>query len=89
MDLDILVREETLTKADEGRDATINRIKDMIRKVLPGDDTPVMGIGISAPGPLNPDTGVVVSPPNLPGWHNVPLADIIHEEFGIPVFVLF
>ena len=32
------------------------------------------GIGICAPGPLNPTTGVVINPPNLPGWHNFPLA---------------
>jgi len=31
-------------------------------------------IGICAPGPLNPRTGVIINPPNLPGWHNYPLA---------------
>ena len=38
------------------------------------------GIGVSAPGPLNPITGCVVAPPNLKGWHNVPLGDILHEN---------
>ncbi|MEM6530146.1 MAG: ROK family protein, partial [Chloroflexota bacterium] len=45
------------------------------------------GIGFSAPGPLNPKTGVVVAPPNLDGWHNVPLGDILNEEFGVPVYI--
>ncbi len=45
------------------------------------------GIGISAPGPLNPITGVVVAPPNLKGWHNVPLGQVLHDEFGVPVYV--
>jgi glucokinase len=31
-------------------------------------------IGICAPGPLNPRTGIIINPPNLPGWHNFPLA---------------
>jgi glucokinase len=85
--LNILQREETLTLADEGLDATLKRIKMIIHKVLPAHGAPATGIGISAPGPLNPKTGVVVSPPNLPGWHNVPLGDILYDEFKIPVFV--
>ena len=44
-------------------------------------------MAVSAPGPLNPKTGVVVAPPNLPGWHNVPLGDILAEAFGLPVYV--
>lgn len=85
--LKIVERKETFTLADEGLEPTLDRIKEMIRAVLPQDGTPVAGIGISAPGPLNPWTGVVVAPPNLFGWHNVPLADIIHEEFNLPVYV--
>ncbi len=85
--LDILTRQETLTLAGEGLDSTIARIKQQIRAALPTDGTNVTGIGISSPGPLNPVTGVIVSPPNLPGWHNVPLGDILHAEFGIPVYV--
>lgn len=84
--LDIVKRVETRTMADDGLDATLERIKAQIRKVLPDDKRPA-GIGISAPGPLNPETGVVVAPPNLPGWHDVPLGDILHEEFGVPIYV--
>ena len=36
---------------------------------------------------MNPITGVIVAPPNLKGWHNVPLGDILHETFGVPVYV--
>ena len=85
--LEILVRQETLTDDERGLDATLNTIKDMIRAVLPGDGAKVAGIGISAPGPLNPARGVVVAPPNLKGWHNVPLGDILHDEFNVPVYV--
>ena len=85
--LQILQREKTLTKDEEGLDATLNRIKELIHKVLPDDDTKVAGIGVSAPGPLNPETGVIVRPPNLKGWVDVPLADILNEEFNVPVFV--
>jgi glucokinase len=84
--LNILQREETLTRAEDGFDVTIQRIKDLIRSVLP-TDRPVAGIGFSAPGPTNPNTGVLVAPPNLAGWHNVPLAQILNDEFNVPVFV--
>jgi glucokinase len=85
--LEILTRQETLTDDDRGLEATLQTIKDMIHAVLPTDGTKVAGIGISAPGPLNPITGVVVAPPNLKGWHNVPLGDILHQEFKLPVYV--
>ncbi|MBL8162186.1 MAG: ROK family protein [Anaerolineae bacterium] len=86
-ELHVLERNETLTEDKRGLDATLERIKEIIRSVWPKDDTVVTGIGISAPGPLNPMTGVVVAPPNLKGWHNVPLGDILRSEFGVPVYV--
>jgi glucokinase len=45
------------------------------------------GIGICAPGPLNPKTGVVINPPNLLGWRNVQLAKMIGKDFGVPARV--
>jgi glucokinase len=42
-------------------------------------------IGICAPGPLDPKTGVVLNPPNLPCWRNFPLVDKIHTRYGLPV----
>jgi glucokinase len=38
-------------------------------------------IGICAPGPLNPMTGVVINPPNLPAWHKFPLADEVRRLY--------
>lgn len=84
--LDIIERVETLTLADTGLEATLSRIKEQIRRVFPQDKTRIAGIGISAPGPLNPTTGVIYSPPNLPGWHHVPLKSILEEEFDVPVY---
>ena len=43
----------------------------------------VAAIGICAPGPLNPRTGVVLNPPNLPGWRNVPLARMVEERYRV------
>ncbi len=47
----------------------------------------ISGIGICAPGPLDPRTGIVINPPNLPGWRNFPLADLISKACRLPVRV--
>ncbi len=41
------------------------------------------GIGICAPGPLDPATGVILNPPNVPCWRNFPLADEVQRVFGL------
>lgn len=40
------------------------------------------GIGICAPGPLDPVTGVILNPPNVPCWRNFPLAAEVQRVFG-------
>jgi glucokinase len=84
--LNLHERLETLTQAEEGLEPTLERIKNLVHKVMPKSRR-VQAIGISAPGPSNPKTGMIVAPPNLPGWHNVPLKDIIQDEFNVPVFL--
>jgi glucokinase len=41
------------------------------------------GIGICAPGPLDPRTGVILNPPNVPCWRNFPLAAEVERTFGL------
>ena len=47
----------------------------------------IRGIGICAPSPLDPQTGVVINPPNLPCWRNFPLAARLADLYRIPVKV--
>lgn len=44
----------------------------------------ITACGISCGGPLNEDTGVILSPPNLPSWDNIPITDILNRELNIP-----
>ncbi|MCY4061340.1 MAG: ROK family protein [Chloroflexi bacterium] len=87
LDLNLLQRENTLTLAHLGVQPTIERMKTFVRKVRPARRDEILGIGISSPGPLNPFTGVIVAPPNLHGWLDVPLRDIMETEFHVPVFI--
>jgi glucokinase len=45
----------------------------------------ISAIGLCAPGPLDPITGVVVNPPNLPAWRDFPLAAKIADVYKLPV----
>ncbi|HUW41600.1 MAG TPA: ROK family protein [Rectinemataceae bacterium] len=49
------------------------------------DRAELTGIGISCGGPLDSRRGVILSPPNLPGWDEVPVVRFFHERFGAPV----
>ncbi|MBP3591787.1 MAG: ROK family protein [Clostridia bacterium] len=44
----------------------------------------VSAIGISCGGPLDEKEGVILSPPNLPGWDNIPIVSMLKERFGVP-----
>jgi len=47
----------------------------------------LLGLGVGAPGPLDPETGVVFEPPNLTGWRDVPLGTMLFDATGVPTFV--
>ncbi|VGO19575.1 ROK family protein [Pontiella sulfatireligans] len=51
---------------------------------LPGT---LHGIGIGCPGPLDPQNGIILSPPNLPRWENFHLRDELAERIGVHVRV--
>jgi glucokinase len=79
--LEVLDRVSLPTRADEGYAVSLGQIFTVIEECLTMDTE---AIGICAPGPLNPKTGVVMNPPNLPGWQNVPLAKLVSNKFGLP-----
>src|SRR6195256_1747456 len=45
----------------------------------------IEAIGICAPGPLDPVTGVIINPPNLAIWHNYPLAEEMRRLYNVNV----
>ena len=47
----------------------------------------IAGVGVSAPGPLDSETGTIIAIPTLPGWEEFPLAVSLTEEFSLPVVV--
>ena len=56
----------------------IDFLFDMAESMLQKHDNKeqLLGIGISCGGPLNSKKGIVLSPPNLPGWDNIPIVEL-------------
>ncbi len=57
---------------------------EQVRAALP-DKGNLLGIGIGAPGPLDPTDGIIFMAPNLPDWYHVPLRTLVAERSGLPV----
>jgi glucokinase len=75
-------------EAAAGLAAVISAVNSLSARSAGGKNgSPIHGIGICSPGPLDPVTGVVINPPNLPCWRNFPLADEIAQVYGVPVKV--
>ena len=83
-------RAKKRTRSELGPTGVIERMVETIRQAAAEaacDPEKVQAIGVGAPGPLDPDEGVILSAPNLPGWENVPLGKKLNDAFGVPVFV--
>lgn len=65
--------------ATTSKDETLERIFYEVAQLLPAE-----GIGISCGGPLDENTGVILSPPNLPGWDEVHITEALTQRFGVP-----
>ena len=86
---EILATAKMPTQAKDETSIVIDRISDCIKEVFQKSEVSadsIRAIGIGAPGPLDPETGVVIFAPNL-GWKDVPLKTELEERIGIPTFV--
>jgi glucokinase len=90
-DRTIACRRAVLTEGSEGVDSVVARLCELARSVraaaLEQQLPDPVGIGISSPGPLNPWRGIVVAPPNLAGWRDVPLGERVERELDLPTFL--
>jgi glucokinase len=76
------------TQAADGAQAVLDHIHEAIEALgIPASSRASLAIAIGAPGPLDRDRGVIVHAPNLPGWLNLPLGQILHNHWSCPVFV--
>ena len=82
------VRKPTLS--ERGPEYALDLLFDMVRETvsLAGlEQDAISAIGVSCGGPLDTKTGIVYSPPNLPGWDALPLKTKLESEFQVPVTI--
>jgi glucokinase len=87
---EVLVSDYQPTEAIQGQDAVIKRMIDAAHRVMAEGGVTVKditGIGIGSPGPLDIPKGMLIDPPNLPTWRNVPLRQILQDRLGAPTYL--
>ncbi len=78
------------TRAEMGYEYTINNMKEAIGDLLKETKSSakdIEGMGFGFPGQIDCQKGIVRLAPNIPGWVDVPIAEIMEKEFGIPTRV--
>lgn len=82
------VRKPTL--ADKGPEYAMQLLFDMVYQTIEEASLEleaIRAVGVSCGGPLDTKTGVVYSPPNLPGWDAFPLKEKLESEFKVPTTI--
>lgn len=83
-----IVQDSIETQGERPAADAIRRMAEKIREiddaigVKPGD---VVGIGLATPGTMDIPKGMILSPPNIPGWRHFNVRDALKEATGIPV----
>lgn len=76
----------TAASPDEVMDYVTNAIDALVADAGI-DEASIAGIGFASPGPIDAQAGVILDPPHLPGWRNVPLRDHLRETSELPVLL--
>lgn len=83
----IVAQRRIPTLPQEGPSAAVERIAaavaDLTRELPVG--VHLAGVGICSPGPLDHLSGMLLDPPNLTGWVNVPLRQMLADRLDLPV----
>jgi glucokinase len=76
------------SRADEGAEPTLERLFELGRTVVEEsgiDVSELSAVGIGCGGPLDPVRGILLAPPHLPGWRDVPVVALAARAFELPV----
>lgn len=88
---EVIAREYHPTLADKGPQAVVDRLHSAIDHLLNMermDLSRLDSISIAAAGVIDAERGVVTVSPNLPGWQDVPLRDMVRQRYGVDTFLI-
>lgn len=86
--LEIIDKVSFPTETQRGFQYTYEKIIKTVERIMHTTNLKkqdIKAIGVSCGGPLNSRKGVILSPPNLPGWDNICITEMLETRFGIPV----
>jgi glucokinase len=86
----ILARKKFFTPSASGQEAVLHSIYQGIEEVRQHVDIPweqINEIGLSCPGPVDTERGILYSVTNIPGWDEVPLKKIFEEKYKKTVLI--
>ncbi|MCX5999576.1 MAG: ROK family protein [Chloroflexi bacterium] len=87
----IVYQESTPTLAEEGVEAVVGRMlasADSVTGKANLSLSCLSGAAIAVAGPVDTGSGVVTASPNLPGWHDVPLREIMEKATGLKTLLI-
>ena len=87
---DVLGSDRCMTEAASGPPVVVERIAASVNRALDAARSSIdaiSGVGISSPGPCDPSRGLVTDAPNLPGFHNIPLTQLVSDALGLPAIL--
>jgi glucokinase len=79
------------TPAADGFEAVVAAIVESSRAALKQAgimSSDLFAVGLAAPGLIDAENGIVRVSPNLPGWKDAPLGEMIEKTLGKPVFTI-
>ena len=88
---EMLSSDESTTPATESHEVVIQSIIDSAHSALRQAGctiSEISAVGMGAPGISNPEAGILFTSPNLPGWRNVLLRDIIQNKLDKKTFLI-
>lgn len=86
-DEDINIIEKVRFPTPDTPERTISKMTETLDQLIEKHDASqaLQAIGISCGGPLDSRQGIILSPPNLPGWNHIPIVSQLEKHYNLPV----
>jgi glucokinase len=75
------------TEVEKGPRRIIERAVAEVRRMAEENHASLISVGVGCGGPLDRARGLILSPPNLPGWDEFPIIEIVEKDLGAPALL--
>lgn len=75
------------TRVELGPHRILDHMLNEIEKMVEQSQVRLLAVGIGCGGPVDLQRGMILSPPNLPGWDQFPIVELVEKRSGVPVLL--